>query len=125
MISSHSSSFMRASRLSRVMPALLTRMAMSPNCFWTSDTTDSDCRASLTFSTRPPPWMPAPASSRRMPSAPAAVVAVPATTAPLRPSSSAIERPMPRDAPVTSAIFPSSVMMQGPAAPVRAMRDRQ
>ena len=30
-ISSHSSSFMRASRLSRVMPALLTRIATGPN----------------------------------------------------------------------------------------------
>ena len=31
MISSHSSSFIRSSRLSRVMPALLTRIVIAPN----------------------------------------------------------------------------------------------
>src|SRR5439155_24031737 len=41
--------------------------------------------------------------------APSSVVAVPATLAPERASASAIALPMPRVAPVTSAICPSSI----------------
>src|SRR5512139_4131613 len=42
--------------------------------------------------------------------APLSVVAVPITAAPCLPSSSAMAWPMPREAPVTSAICPCSVM---------------
>src|SRR3989338_5941552 len=44
--------------------------------------------------------------------APASLVAVPITVAPCLPSSSAMAWPMPRLAPVTSAICPSSVMLR-------------
>ena len=53
------------------------------------------------------PWMPASASALPI-SAPDSEVAVPTTVAPRRPSSSATARPMPRDAPVTRATWPSS-----------------
>jgi hypothetical protein len=98
--SSQSASFMRSARLSRVMPALFTRMAMSPWCFWMSSTNESHLAASRTSSTMPVP-------GTRL--APSSEVEVPITFAPCLPSSSAMAWPMPRDAPVTSATFPSSI----------------
>ena len=59
MIASHSSSFMRSNRLSRVMPALLTRMVMAP-CFASMvASTDSVAAASVTSSFNPVPALPA------------------------------------------------------------------
>ena len=60
----------------------------------------------------------APRNARRarassMPRAPASLVAVPTTRAPRRPSSSAIARPMPREAPVTTAIHARSWVGSG------------
>ncbi len=60
-------------------------------------------RASVTSSTRP--WPPCAASRSPIACAPASEVAVPMTVAPCAASSSAIAAPMPRLAPVTSAIF--------------------
>ena len=75
-------------------------------------------RASTSFSTasiiaasRTSRRAPSPSNSRsasEIVAAPASVVAVPTTFAPLRASASAIARPMPRVAPVTSATFPAS-----------------
>ncbi len=63
---------------------------------------------SVAFQTRPRPRMPAARRSAPNLSAPSAVVAVPTTVAPAPPSASAIARPMPREAPVTSARSDSS-----------------
>src|SRR5690606_38234746 len=104
-IACQSSSFIRISRLSRVMPALLTRIESGPNSLPTSPTSAS--MASPSASSSPRPW-PLPIAGRRWPraSAPAWLVAVPTTVAPCSASRSAIAAPMPRLAPVTSAISP-------------------
>src|SRR5258705_4099879 len=101
--SSQSASFMRSARLSRVMPALLTSTAMSPISFWMAASNASVCAVSRTFNTLPI----RPVSEIAL--APSSLVAVPMTLAPRLSSSTAIARPMPREAPVTSAIFPSSI----------------
>src|SRR5574340_500797 len=108
--SSHSSSVMRASRLSRVMPALFTRIETSPNCWRIAPSTCSVCAASLTFNAMPAPLTPAASRYPLIARAPVSLVAVPITVAPCLPSSSAMAWPMPRLAPVTSAICPCSVM---------------
>ncbi len=100
--SSQSASFMRSARLSLVMPALFTSIAMSPTCFCTSSMNASVCAVSRTFSTLPIPGTVA---------APSALVDVPTTFAPCLPSSSAMARPMPREAPVTTATLPSNIVM--------------
>ena len=105
-IACQSSSFMRISNWSRVMPALLTRIEIAPNSLPMASMSASIALPSVTFSTRPPPpWA---ASRSPIACAPAAVVAVPITFAPSAASSSAIAAPMPRLAPVTSATSPSS-----------------
>ncbi|MNT61421.1 hypothetical protein D3C72_1990660 [compost metagenome] len=53
MIDAQSSSFMRISRLSRVMPALLTRIEIGPNSLAMPSSTASSAAASVTFSARP------------------------------------------------------------------------
>src|SRR5574340_130098 len=108
--SSHSSSVMRASRLSRVMPALFTRIETSPKCWRIAPSTCSVCAASLTFNAMPAPLTPAASRYPLIARAPVSLVAVLITVAPCLPSSSAMAWPMPRLAPVTSAICPSSVM---------------
>src|SRR5262245_55148649 len=65
--------------------------------------------ASVTLRTTPRPLQPASLSAVVIAAAPSGVVAVPSTVAPCVPSASAIARPMPRDAPVTIAICPSSI----------------
>ncbi len=107
--SSHSSAFMRISRLSRVMPALLTTMVGLPSCDWMSlmpACTDSSSAMSMTM---PRPRVP---SLSPMAFAPASLVAVPTTTAPAAARASAMAAPMPRDAPVTSAISPSRAVLE-------------
>ena len=108
MTSSHSPSFMRTARLSRLIPALFTRMATPPKVRSTSAINDSILAASLTSSWVPLPWICAAARYVVIDAAPASVVAVPTTVAPCAPSSSAIARPIPRVAPVTSATCFSS-----------------
>src|SRR5574340_347749 len=110
--SSHSSPVMRASSLSLVMPALFTRIETSPNCWRIAPSTCSVCAASLTFNAMPAPLTPAASRYPLIARAPVSLVAVPVTVAPCLPSSSAMAWPMPRLAPVTSAICPSSVMLR-------------
>ena len=113
--SSHSSSFMRSARLSRVMPALLTRIAMSPNCFCNSvDRARRSLRRVASRSATLP--MPRHLASRlrcawspcRSPSRPAA------------PARAAMAWPMPREAPVTSATFPSACFILACCSAARA-----
>src|SRR5690606_14347415 len=101
-----SSSFIRISRLSRVMPALLTRMVTGPNSLPMASTRASTPAPSVTPRTRPAP----PPAARRAPTAaaPASLGAVPTTVAPCAANSSAMAAPIPRLAPVTSAISPFS-----------------
>ncbi|MNP40320.1 hypothetical protein D3C76_1339540 [compost metagenome] len=112
--SNHSSSFMRSMRLSRVIPALLTRMAGAPNCSPMAASTASTDSALVTFSSMPVPVMPCSFRVAAMRSAPDADVAVPITVAPWRPSSRAMAWPMPRLAPVTSATLPCRLMQASP-----------
>jgi hypothetical protein len=99
---SQSSSFIRIDSVSRVMPALLTSTCRAP----LSRTTASiaAAAASPAVTSRTMPRQPSCAASASLiAAAPASVVAVPTTRKPLAASASAIARPMPRDAPVTSA----------------------
>ena len=101
---SQSSGFMRIKSPSRVIPALLTRM---PGISLTASRLPSKASteaASATSSTAPRPAVTALPSQAVMASAPAGVVAVPMTWAPALANASAMARPMPREAPVTSAV---------------------
>src|SRR5690606_12774183 len=126
-----SSSFMRMSRLSRVMPALLTRIETAPNSLVIESISASTAPGSLTSSLRP--WPPLPARRSPMACAPLSLVAVPMTVAPRAASSSAMAAPMPRLAPVTRAISPlrGRLLMSTPgsysvgAAPRRRGGQRQ
>src|SRR5574337_594847 len=109
MIACQSSSFMRSSNWSRVMPALLIRIETEPNSFAIASIRPSTAAPSVTFSTRP--WPPCAASRSPIAAAPPSLVAVPITVAPITASSSAIAAPMPRLAPVTSAISPCSGLL--------------
>src|SRR5690606_10190068 len=108
-MSFHSSSFIRISRLSRVMPALLTRMEIAPNSLPMASTSASTAAASVTSSLRP--WPPSAARRSPIAAAPESEVAVPITVAPCAASSSAIAAPMPRLAPVTRAISPCNTFV--------------
>src|SRR5690606_3259423 len=99
---------MRMSRLSRVMPALLTRIETGPNSFAIASTSASTDAASVTSSLRPCP--PAACSRSPIAAAPPSEVAVPTTVAPSAASSSAIAAPIPRLAPVTSATSPCNTL---------------
>src|SRR5262245_47768203 len=118
--SCHSSSRMRSSRLSRVTPALFTRMRGSPARALTSSSTAVTPVESRTSSTRP---RSVPRRSQ-IAAAPASLVAVPNTRAPSCASRAAIAAPSPRDAPVTSAICPSSSGIRGVAARDERLLDR-
>ena len=107
MTASHSSSFIRSSRLSRVMPALLTRMVIgvhaSPRwrrarCRPGRGVGDVELHAGAAIARHR-------RAARAIFAAPSSVVAVPITVAPSAASRSAIARPMPRVAPVTSAVL--------------------
>src|SRR5674476_391083 len=112
---SHSSSFMRKARLSRVMPALFTRICSPPCSLMIVSIKACAAAASLTF--RSLPLQPGKAE-RVCPilAAPSSVVAVPITLSPRFASASAIAAPMPRDAPVTRATCPSNTtsLMRSP-----------
>ena len=89
------------------MPALLTRIAGAPSRAATSASSASTDASLPTSSTAPRPLSPSACSASPIERAPSSLVAVPMTVAPCRPSASAIARPMPRDAPVTSATRPA------------------
>ena len=105
MTSSHSSCFMRIRRLSLVMPALFTKMLGLPSSDCTSFTAAWIDSSSTTLRAMPRPL---PSSAAVIPSAPPCVVAVPMTAAPAAANAWAMDAPMPREAPVTSAISPFS-----------------
>src|SRR5690242_418730 len=102
------------------MPALLTRIETPPCSFAISSMSASIAAPSVTLSARPSP----PCGARRSPiaRAPDSVVAVPMTFAPSAASSSAIAAPMPRLAPVTSAVSPVRGLSIGVAS--RRVRGR-
>src|SRR5690606_32212343 len=97
---------MRISRPSRVMPALLTRIDSGPISLPIASISASTWPGTDTSSTRP--WPPCADSRSPIAAAPDSEVAVPITVAPCAASVSAIAAPMPRLAPVTSAISPLS-----------------
>src|SRR5579863_10163975 len=100
---SHSSSFMRMKRLSRVRPALLTRMSRLPNAASAAGTSFSTCtgsaRSQASTCTRS-------FNSAASVSSAAARVPEMATVAPWRCKARAIAPPMPPVAPVTNAVLP-------------------
>src|SRR3954452_8216414 len=86
---------------------------MRSNCVCTSSRTACIRLSSETATsrTKPRPLIPRSPNSRVICCAPASVVAVPATVAPMAPSSSATACPMPLLAPVMNASFPCSELM--------------
>ena len=100
----HSSGFMRMSRLSRVMPALLTTISGAAVKLANNASTDASL---LTSRMAPRPAGDRAPSQLEMAAAPCSLVAVPTTMAPCCANVSAIARPMPRDAPVTRAVRPA------------------
>src|ERR1700751_1648057 len=107
---SQSSGFMRSSSMSRVIAALLTRMvggsAASSSCAM-SASIEAESAAS---SNAPRPLYPCDASDAATFATPSSLVAVPMTRAPAAPSARAMALPIPREAPVTSAIWFSSIV---------------
>src|SRR3954470_4372384 len=99
-----SSSFMRSARLSRVMPALLTRMSSRPpSAASASRTSWSAASGSARLATSE--WARSPSLAASDSSAGARVPAS-ATSAPWACSARAMAPPMPPEAPVTSAVWP-------------------
>ncbi len=113
----HSSSFMRTSKLSCVIPALLMRTETSPQrseIRWTEASTNA---GSSTRIIKPIPRSP---SHPSMFSTPLSVVDVPTTKKPSSTRRSAMLFPIPRLAPVTSAV--RSILIRFPRA---LLTDRQ
>ena len=100
---SHWSSFIRRIMLSRVMPALLTRICRPPHIFTTSSTTSPTRAESVTLQAKGSATPPA----ARMPSIVSwrvsTLMSMQATLAPAPARVQAIARPSPRAAPVTIA----------------------
>src|SRR6185503_3999940 len=92
------------SKLSRVIPALLTTISGAAPSPANSASTDESLPTSSTA-----PRLPDDRAERQLviATAPCSLVAVPTTIAPWPANASAIARPMPRDAPVTSAVRPA------------------
>src|SRR6202142_4401389 len=111
-VCSQSSLFMRRISASRAMPALLTRIVGSPSAAASAATSESVDAGSPAFQTAPRPRTSASRKASLIRAAPSSEVAVPTTKAPAPASRSAIARPIPREAPVTSARSFSS--MHGP-----------
>src|SRR5213080_3934350 len=117
MTASHSSSLMLKIMRSRRMPALFTRMSIAPNSLTAVSTMRSAAAKSATLSAlataRPPrARIASTTSSATRREAPRPSTSAPrsltTTAAPSAASSSAMARPMPRPAPVTTAALPSS-----------------
>ena len=112
---SHWSSLMRASVLSRVMPALWTTMSAPRSARTAGARSDvmSSCSADppirLAIAARSSPW---------------AGTSTQITCAPSRASTSAMAAPMPREAPVTAAVWPASGRSQSAGAFLTAARTR-
>ncbi len=107
MTMSHASGFIRMKRSSSVMPALLTRMSMR-SCFSISAAIRSRRSAPAMSSSTALAHCPRlRRSPRRRPALCRRMRAAQSTVAPLSPRRRAIASPMPREAPVTSATFPS------------------
>src|SRR6266446_9668379 len=107
---SQSARFMRITSWSRVMPALFTRMSILPNCPSADLIPDFTCSSSATSMTNADALPPEAAISATRSSSFWRLRAATATVAPSRASASAQARPMPCDAPVTSATRPSNFM---------------
>ena len=100
---SQSSAFMRTARPSRVMAALFTRMSSLPNFSRAWRNPAFTCSASATSICTASASPPAAAISATTPASFSALRAAATTRAPACASASAVARPIPCDAPVTSA----------------------
>src|SRR5512134_245086 len=112
---SNSSSDMRIRRLSRVIPALLTRMSIFPCASRMFLIPASTWARSLTSNISTIPLPPAATREARVSRAPASFpTSLTTTVAPSAQNASAIARPIPRAEPVTSATFPASRIVPPP-----------
>src|SRR5512139_707975 len=112
---SNSSSDIRSRRLSRVIPALLTRMSIFPCASRMFFTPASTCAGSLTSNISTIPLPPAAVRAARVSRAPASLpTSLTTTVAPSAQNASAIARPIPRADPVTSATLPESRILPPP-----------
>jgi len=109
MTSSQSLRFMRSSSVSRVMPALFTRICTGPRRPSASLATVLIDSSLLTSSTKISAVPPTAAISAATSCSLASFRAARPTRAPALASASAQARPMPCEAPVTNAFFPSRV----------------
>src|SRR5262245_37748943 len=119
-----SSALIRISSPSPVTPALLTRIAGVPSPASSSLKKASTESARATSSTAPRPANPPADRYSLIARAPVSLVAVPTTRTPRRASSSAIARPMPREAPVTNAVDCSAMSLLPAACKRRVERGR-
>ena len=111
-----SSSFMRSSRPSRVMPALFTRMSMRPSSVSNRSAIAATSAHSATFALMTSARRPCDNTARAVSSARVTSRSTTATSAPSRAKASAMARPIPWAAPVTIATFPASITaVQRPA----------
>ena len=121
MTASQSSRFIRSISVSRVMPALFTRMSMRPLPAMMAATAASTPAASVTSS---PIDSADPPASRIASAVPLAFSprAAATTCAPAAARRVATARPMPRDAPVTRATRPERFAIDNPATSAHATR---
>ena len=118
---SQSSAFIRMDRPSRVIAALFTKISSRPNfsiiCLNPAFTCCASATSILTARAVPPAAAISPASAVSFFSFRAAT----ATFAPASTSARAVSRPMPCDAPVTSATLPFKLNIRGQAFPAHAV----
>src|SRR5882762_9782226 len=110
MTASQSARFIRITSWSRVMPALLTRMSILPNCAMTALNTALICSSSATSSANGAACPPAAAISPTTSSSFSRLRAAAATYTPDFARRSAQARPIPCEAPVTKATRPDEVI---------------
>src|SRR5581483_918250 len=109
--SSQSARFMRMTSVSRVMPALLTRISILPNRAIAAFVADLMSSSLATSILKAAAFPPAPVISPTTAASLSWLRAASATAAPASASASAQERPMPCEAPVTSATCPSRLVV--------------
>ena len=103
---------MRGMSVSRVMPALLTRMCSLPHFSTTASTTCCTLSASVTSQAKTSAVPPAARIASTVSASLSALRATQATLAPAPARASAMARPMPREAPVTIADLAAQVDLQ-------------
>ena len=105
-------------------PALLTRRSTRPCAARTASGSAATAARSVTSMRLQPAWTPT-TRPRRRPASPSASMSTSESWQPRRASATAIARPMPPPAPVTTATLPRRLTAALPAAPKRQARRRR